>query len=65
MKLTKTNHKEENKKININDANKHKTGYDLMQHFGVLKGDTEYKNSEKEIKSAWRKWQRRYEKLDS
>ena len=37
-----------------------KVGYDLKKHFGVLKGDKEFKKIEKEIKAGWRRWQKRY-----
>jgi len=37
-----------------------KTGYDLMKHFGALKGDKEYPKIRKEIKAEWGKWQKKY-----
>lgn len=37
-----------------------KTGRDLWKHFGVLKGDKEYKKLRKEIKEGWSKWEKRY-----
>lgn len=50
------------KKITKIDKNykKSKTGYDLMKHVGVLKGDKEYEIIQKELKVGWRKWTRKY-----
>ena len=36
------------------------SGSNIWKHFGVLKGDTEYAKIKKELKSGWRKWQKRY-----
>ena len=41
-------------------ANKQKTGFDLIKHFGVLKGDKEYDGIKKDIKSGWSRWQKKY-----
>ena len=53
MKFTKTNSGEKNNNKKFNIPTKHKTGYDLMKHFGVLKGDTEYEKLKKEVKAGW------------
>ena len=57
--------KEENKSfsdviINLTKNREHKTGYDLKKHLGVLKGDKEYDDIQKELKAGWRRWQKRY-----
>lgn len=62
MKTLKDNLKKRNE-VMIANKRESKTGYDLMKHFGVLKGDTEYDMLKKEIKAAWRKWTNKY-KMD-
>ena len=39
---------------------KNNAGNHLWKHFGVLKGDKEYKKLDKEIKAGWHRWQKRY-----
>lgn len=46
--------------IELISENKQKTGYDLKKHFGILKGDKEYDNIQKELKAGWARWRKRY-----
>ena len=46
--------------IELVDNRKSNAGSNLWKHFGVLKGDKEYKKLEKEIKAGWHRWQKRY-----
>ena len=32
----------------------------VWKHFGVLKGDTEYKEVQKVLREGWRRWQKKY-----
>lgn len=42
------------------NRNENKTVYNLQKHFGILKGDKEYKKIQKELKKGWSRWQKRY-----
>lgn len=46
--------------VDLMNVKKNKTGHDLMKHFGVLRGDTEYGKIRKDLKKGWAKWQKKY-----
>ena len=46
--------------VELLDTKKTNTISNLWEHFGALKGDTEYKELEKDIRKGWSRWRKRY-----
>ena len=46
--------------VDLLDTKKTNTVSNIWKHFGALKGDTEYKELEKDIREGWGRWRKRY-----